>query len=195
MLWQVLKQLWDKSLKCFSVQNASAKWLKCVAKKSWFSLDQSGCVLLVQQYNILGLYLWVAKKGDFSQFVWTVIGCNLPAGEGEEALKPPEDMWNIRSFLFQLFLMVQNNTWRTNDFWMTSSALFFKSFASNNVWGYRVMKIGSHVALRKRNSGAESSRELFKGSKDMASPLVCIQKNFLVRTCRFLVSDVIIGGL
>jgi len=32
------------------------------------------------------------------------------------------------------------------------------------------------MALRKRNSGAKSDRELFKGSKDMASLLVCTQK-------------------
>jgi len=36
----------------------------------------------------------------------------------------------------------------------------------------------SHVALRMRNSGAQSGRELFKGSKDSASLLVCTQKNF-----------------
>jgi len=34
------------------------------------------------------------------------------------------------------------------------------------------------MALRTRNSGAESGRELFKGSKDAASFLVCTQKNF-----------------
>jgi len=52
-----------------------------------------------------------------------------------------------------------------------------------------------HVALRERNSGAESSRELFKGSKDMTSLLACTRKNFLVGGCGFFVSDVISGGL
>jgi len=32
---------------------------------------------------------------------------------------------------------------------------------------------GSHVALRMRNLSADSGRELFKGSKDAASLLVC----------------------
>jgi len=32
---------------------------------------------------------------------------------------------------------------------------------------------GSHVVLRMRNSGTESSRELFKGSKDAGSLLDC----------------------
>jgi len=32
------------------------------------------------------------------------------------------------------------------------------------------------VALRARNSGTESDRELFKGSKDSASLLVCTRK-------------------
>jgi len=38
----------------------------------------------------------------------------------------------------------------------------------------------SHVALRVCNSGAKSGRELFKGSKDTASLLVCTRKNFLL---------------
>jgi len=36
----------------------------------------------------------------------------------------------------------------------------------------------SYVALRMHNSGAESGKELFKGSKDVASLLVCTPKNF-----------------
>jgi len=36
----------------------------------------------------------------------------------------------------------------------------------------------SHVALREQNSGAESGRELFKGSKDAASLLVRTRKRF-----------------
>jgi len=34
------------------------------------------------------------------------------------------------------------------------------------------------MALRVRNSGAEISRELFKGSKDVVSLLVCTRKKF-----------------
>jgi len=45
------------------------------------------------------------------------------------------------------------------------------------------------------NSGAESGRELFKGSKDAASLLVCTRKKLLVGGHGFFVSDVISGGL
>jgi len=45
---------------------------------------------------------------------------------------------------------------------------------------------GLHVALRARNLGAESGRELFESLKDAASLLVHIQKNFLVRGADFL---------
>jgi len=38
----------------------------------------------------------------------------------------------------------------------------------------------SHVALHKRNSGAENGRELFKHWKDSASLVVCNEKNFLL---------------
>jgi len=34
----------------------------------------------------------------------------------------------------------------------------------------------SHVALHVRNSGDQSGRELFKGSKDVANLLVCTRK-------------------
>jgi len=37
------------------------------------------------------------------------------------------------------------------------------------------------VALREHNSGAKSGRELFKGSKDAASLVVCNGKNGGVR--------------
>jgi len=53
----------------------------------------------------------------------------------------------------------------------------------------------SHMALHERNSGAECCRELFKGSNDSASLLVRIEKKFLVRWCRFFLSNVISGGL
>jgi len=36
---------------------------------------------------------------------------------------------------------------------------------------------GTHVALCTRNSAAGRGRELFKGSKDVASLLACTQKN------------------
>jgi len=49
------------------------------------------------------------------------------------------------------------------------------------------------VALHERKSGAENARDLFKGSKDSASLLVCTQKKFLVGGWGFFVSDVISG--
>jgi len=49
-----------------------------------------------------------------------------------------------------------------------SRPVMFEDFAPKN---------GSHVALHEHNSGAESGRELFKGSKDSASLLVCTRKN------------------
>ena len=52
-----------------------------------------------------------------------------------------------------------------------------------------------HVVLHARNLGVESSRELFKGSKDVTSLLVCTWKKFLVEGYGFFVSDVISGGL
>jgi len=52
------------------------------------------------------------------------------------------------------------------------------SFASGNFWGFRTKIAGLHMALCKRNSGTESGRELFKGSKDLASLLVCTKKIF-----------------
>ena len=41
---------------------------------------------------------------------------------------------------------------------------------------FRAKTTRSHVALRERNSGAESGRELFKPSKDTASLLDCTRK-------------------
>jgi len=35
---------------------------------------------------------------------------------------------------------------------------------------------GTHVALNARNSGAESGRELFKGSTNATSLLICTRK-------------------
>jgi len=51
------------------------------------------------------------------------------------------------------------------------------------------------MALRKRNSGAESGRELFKGLKDLASLIVSNKKKFLAGGCTFFVSDIIGGRL
>jgi len=42
------------------------------------------------------------------------------------------------------------------------------------------------VALHERNSGAESGRELFKGSKDLASHVVCNEKNSWLGGADFL---------
>ena len=60
---------------------------------------------------------------------------------------------------------------------------------------FRTKSGGSHVALRKRNSDAESARELFKCSKDLASHVVCNEKQFLVGGCGFFVSDFLCRGL
>ena len=64
------------------------------------------------------------------------------------------------------------------------------------LWGpaafgdFRARTTGSHVALRALNSGTESGRELFKGSKDAACLLVFTRKKiFLVGGCGFFVSD------
>jgi len=54
---------------------------------------------------------------------------------------------------------------------------------------------GSHKGLRKRNSSAEIARELFKRSKDLASLVVCNEKEILVGGCGFLMSDIISGEL
>jgi len=59
----------------------------------------------------------------------------------------------------------------------------------------RAKTAGSHVALHECNCSAESGRELFKGSKDLPSLLVCTRKKFLNWGCGFFVSVVISGGL
>jgi len=59
----------------------------------------------------------------------------------------------------------------------------------------RVKTTRSHVALRARNLGAESGRELFKGSKDTTSLIVCTRKKFFWFGVGFFVSDVISGGI
>jgi len=41
---------------------------------------------------------------------------------------------------------------------------------------FHAKTIGLHVALQACSSGAESGRELFKGSKDAASLLVCTRQ-------------------
>jgi len=54
----------------------------------------------------------------------------------------------------------------------------------------RAKTSGLHLALRECNSGAESAGALFKCSKDSASLVVAMKKNFLDEGCRFFVSDV-----
>jgi len=49
----------------------------------------------------------------------------------------------------------------------------------------RAKTTGSHVALHVCNSGTKSGRELFKGSKDAASLLVCTRKKFFGWGCGF----------
>jgi len=51
------------------------------------------------------------------------------------------------------------------------------------------------MALCVGNSGAKSGGELFKGSNDMASLLVCTQKKNLLGECGFFMSDIISEGL
>ena len=60
---------------------------------------------------------------------------------------------------------------------------------------FRTKTTGSHVALRERNSGAESGRGLFIDSKDAEAFWSALEKNLLVWGCAFVVSDVISGGL
>jgi len=52
-----------------------------------------------------------------------------------------------------------------------------------------------HVALCGNFSGPVCSTDPVKVSKDVASLLVCTQKNVLLGGCGFSVSDVISGGL
>jgi len=58
---------------------------------------------------------------------------------------------------------------------------------SGQFQGFRAKKSRLHVALRECNSGTESSRERFKGSKDSASLLVCTQEQFFGSGYRFFV--------
>jgi len=51
---------------------------------------------------------------------------------------------------------------------------------------FRARTAGLHVALGVRNSGAKSGRELFKGSKDVASLPVCTQNIFWLGSEDFL---------
>jgi len=51
------------------------------------------------------------------------------------------------------------------------------------------------VALRGNFSGPVSATDPVKGSKDVASLLVCTRKKFLLEGCGFFVSDVISGKL
>jgi len=53
-----------------------------------------------------------------------------------------------------------------------------------------------HMALCGNFSDLVSATDPVKGSKDMASLLVCTRKkSFLLGGCRFFVSDIISGGL
>jgi len=63
---------------------------------------------------------------------------------------------------------------RHSRFYLTSGR--FRGFSRQNNWISRDFANASHVALRTRNSDAESGGELFKGSKDAASLLVCTRK-------------------
>jgi len=54
---------------------------------------------------------------------------------------------------------------------------------------FRARTTGLHVALLVCNSGAESGRELFKGSKDMGSLLVCTEEKFFGWGLQIFVCD------
>jgi len=49
-----------------------------------------------------------------------------------------------------------------------------------------VKTTGLHVALHTHNSGTESGKKLFKGSKDAASLLVALEKIFWLEGADFL---------
>jgi len=52
------------------------------------------------------------------------------------------------------------------------------TFAFGRFQGFHTKNNGSHVPLCKRNSGAESGRQLFKGSKEAASLAAFTRKKF-----------------
>jgi len=57
--------------------------------------------------------------------------------------------------------------------------LFLDTLASGWFWGFSPQNNRiTHMALHMCSSGAKSGRELFKGSKDVASLLVCTRKKF-----------------
>ena len=56
---------------------------------------------------------------------------------------------------------------------------FLNTFEAGLNQAVRAKTTRSHVALRARNSGAGCGRELFKGSKDLASLLVCTRKKIV----------------
>jgi len=78
----------------------------------------------------------------------------------------------------------------------TSGVIALNTFVAGLNQAVHAKTAGSHVALREHNSGAESCRELFKGSKDLASHSAKTRlskssslhsKKFLVGRCRFFV--------
>jgi len=58
-------------------------------------------------------------------------------------------------------------------FWAKNRVAILTLWRPAGVGDFREKTTGSHVVLHARNSSAESSRELFKGSKDTESLLVC----------------------
>jgi len=78
---------------------------------------------------------------------------------------------------------------------VTPTVATINTFHARLIQAFRVKTACSHVALHEHNSGVESPRELFKGSKDSASLVVCNDKKFSVLGFGFFVSDVIRGGL
>jgi len=69
------------------------------------------------------------------------------------------------------------------------------TLASGRFWGFLKKNTETHVALRRNFSRSVSATDLVKVSKDMARLLVCAQKKNFGWGCRFLMSDVVSGGL
>jgi len=71
-------------------------------------------------------------------------------------------------------------------FFSSVKSVGFNCFASGMFRAFRAKTTGLHMALRERNSGTERGRELFKGSKDSASLVVCNEKSFWLEFVDFL---------
>jgi len=80
--------------------------------------------------------------------------------------------------------------------WQCTLLYFFNTFAPGLIQAVRKKTAGSHVPLRRNLSSPVTAKDLVKGSKALASLVLCTQKKnfFLFGRCGFFVSDVISGG-